>query len=326
MALSADRNTNKREGSEYSYPVAALKLIYQGALVVLDSAGNAEPGTTATGKVAVGRANARADNSSGLAAAINVSVEAGVFYWANSSGDAVTKANIGDTVYIEDDQTVCATATGKSAAGVMVDIDANGVYVETKPPVSLVSGLTAANNLSDVGSAATARTNLGVGTGDSPTFADVTTTDDVTVGDDLVVSGLCTIAETLAVTQSIVGLQKYDTKTSTYTVVNAADGDMIIEDATDNAVITLPDCAAGNKGQRLTVINSAASGAAKLSISPHSSDKIVGTIQAVDVTGVADKDIINTKATAVKGDYAVLVSDGVDTWYVIGGVGVWAGE
>lgn len=160
-ALTADRRTNEREGSDYSFPVAATTEIFMGALVVLDASGNAEPGTTATGKVAVGRSNVYIDNT-GIAAAEVVEVKAGIFNWVNSSGDPVTKAAIGDTVYVEDDQTVCATATGKSAAGVMVDIDSDGVWVETKPPVTLVSGLTAANNLSDVGTAATARANLGV--------------------------------------------------------------------------------------------------------------------------------------------------------------------
>jgi hypothetical protein len=62
------------------------------------------------------------------------------------------------------------------------------------------TGLLAANNLSDVGSASTSATNLGLGTGDSPTFADVTTTDDVVVGDDLTVTGLATVGETFDVT------------------------------------------------------------------------------------------------------------------------------
>ena len=188
-ALTADRATPERGSDDFSYPVAAAKTLYAGSLCVLDASGNCEPGTTATGKVAAGRCDKLADNSSGAAAAINAQIRAGTFRWENSSGDPVTKANIGDTVYIEDDQTVCATATGKSAAGVMVDIDSIGVWVETRPPVSLVSGLAAANNLSDLGSVATALANLGITDG----------TNSLQI-DDLQVDGLATIAETLTVT------------------------------------------------------------------------------------------------------------------------------
>jgi hypothetical protein len=109
----------------------------------------------------VGRAEEYVNNT-GAAAAENVEVRGGVYRWANSATNTLTKANIGDTVYIEDDQTVGSLATGMSAAGRMVDIDTSGVWVETYPP--MVSGLAAANNLSDVGSAATSRTNLGLDT------------------------------------------------------------------------------------------------------------------------------------------------------------------
>lgn len=160
-ALTADRATPMRDGEQFEYPMAATTEIFMGSLVVLDASGNAEPGTTAAGKVAVGRADEYVNNT-GAAAAANVKVRAGTFKWVNSSGDPVTKANIGDTVYIEDDQTVCATATGKSQAGIMVQIDTDGVWVYMRPPVALAAGLTAANNLSDVGTVATARSNLGL--------------------------------------------------------------------------------------------------------------------------------------------------------------------
>lgn len=132
--------------------------------------------------------------------------------------------------------------------------------------------------------------------------------------------------------QALSGPQKLIAGAAAYTVVTALDGDCIITTATDNAVITLPDAAAANAGQRVTVINTGANGAAKLSISPHSSDKIYGGIHGaatgdlVSFGAVTDKDIINTKATALKGDYAVLASDGSTGWYVVGGKGVWASE
>jgi hypothetical protein len=117
-----------------------------------------------------------------------------------------------------------------------------------------------------------------------------------------------------------------------YTVKNRLDNDAVIQTATDNAAITLPDCAPANKGQKITIQNTGADGAAKVSVDPHSSDKIVGGIVGsatgvpVFLSGTANKDLINTKATAKKGDYVTLMSDGVDTWFVIAGHGVFASE
>lgn len=160
MALSADRTTPQRDGIQFEYPIAAAKTCYAGALMVLDSAGNAEPGTVAAGKIPVGRCDEYVANPGG-AAAKNVKISRGIHRWNNSAIDPVTKANIGDTVYIEDDQTVRRVVGASSPAGIMIDIDSAGVWVDTSVSCALVSGLTAANNLSDVGSPATARANIG---------------------------------------------------------------------------------------------------------------------------------------------------------------------
>lgn len=170
--LAADRDTPSIAGKNFSYPMAAATEIFKGSLVVLDSSGNAEPATDASGKVAVGRA-AEYINNTGIAAAKSIDVEPGVFRWANSGSNTPTKANIGDMLYIVDDQTVDTLATSSSPAGVMVDIDDLGSWVRTEPPTSLAAGLLAANNLSDVGTLATAQTNMGIGTADVPVLAGV---------------------------------------------------------------------------------------------------------------------------------------------------------
>jgi hypothetical protein len=162
-ALTADRKTPKRDGEHFNFDVAAATEIFAGALVVLDSSGNCEPGTTATGKIAAGRAKEHVNNT-GAAGALQVEVDSGCFQFENSAGaDEITKAEIGDVCYIVDDQTVAKTdGTGtRSRAGYIRDVDADGVFVDVAPPTALVAGLTAANNLSDVGSAATSRANIG---------------------------------------------------------------------------------------------------------------------------------------------------------------------
>lgn len=132
-ALTADRNTPYRSGEDFSFPVAASTKIYAGALVCINSSNLAVNGATATGLKTVGVAQALADNSAGAASAISVSVRRGVFCFANSaSGDAIALADVGATCYVVDDQTVAKTdGTGtRSAAGIVRDVDADGVWVE----------------------------------------------------------------------------------------------------------------------------------------------------------------------------------------------------
>lgn len=168
MGLAADRNTPRRDGFRFSVVLAAAVKIYAGSIVCLDAAGNAVPGATATTLTPVGRANAQVDNSAGLAGALSVEVERGVFRYANSAdADAITRAEIGDVCYIVDDQTVAKTNGGgtRSRAGLIADIDAQGVWVELGliPGADPSGALVAANNLSDLAAAATARANLGGG-------------------------------------------------------------------------------------------------------------------------------------------------------------------
>lgn len=134
-ALAADRNTPRREGAFIRVPVAAGAKIYAGSLVARPAGGNAEPGKTATGLVALGRAEEIADNSSGADGAIHVRIRRGTFRWENSGGgDEIAATNIGGDAYIVDDQTVAATngTNTRSQAGRILGVDAKGVWVETR--------------------------------------------------------------------------------------------------------------------------------------------------------------------------------------------------
>jgi len=131
-ALTSDRNTPRAEGDVQSYPVLAATKIFAGGIVVLDAAGFARPGHTATGLIAAGRAEERIDNSAGANGDSNVKVRSGAFRYANSAaGDEITIAEIGDDCYLVDDQTVAKTdGTGtRSVAGKIVQVDAQGVWV-----------------------------------------------------------------------------------------------------------------------------------------------------------------------------------------------------
>ncbi|MGE4501979.1 MAG: hypothetical protein AB7D03_03815 [Thiomicrospira sp.] len=131
MALTKDRNTAWMNADLVAVAVAAGAKIYAGALVVINASGYAEPGSTATGLTYFGRADEYIDNTDGSNGAQVVKVRRGVaFGWANDG--SITQAHLGATCYIVDDETVAATdGTGtRSAAGKIVSIDSDGVWVE----------------------------------------------------------------------------------------------------------------------------------------------------------------------------------------------------
>lgn len=131
-ALTAERNTPRKDDPktvEKPWPVKGATTIYKGSLVALN-AGYAAPGATATSRVAVGMALETVVNA-GADGAKTIRVRQGVHKWANDGGDAIVAGDLGATVYITDDQTVSKTATGKSAAGKVEQIESDGVWVGT---------------------------------------------------------------------------------------------------------------------------------------------------------------------------------------------------
>ncbi len=111
---------------------------------------------------------------------------------------------------------------------------------------------------------------------------------------------------------------KSQTKSANYTMTAPDSGKETIID-TDAKTITLP---ATVVGYTYKFVNGGADGAVAINISPNASDKIMGA----GLTSADNKDLINTKTTAMKGDYVVLVGDGAIGWYVQEMVGTWARE
>lgn len=135
-ALSAARNIpEKAPGRELEPMPAKAQLIYEGALVVTNGA-YAAKGATATGLVAIGVAAETVDNAGGSDGDKRIRVKKGIFGFKNSaSGDLITRAEIGKTVYVVDDQTLAKTdGTGtRSAAGKVFDVDDAGtVYLDLR--------------------------------------------------------------------------------------------------------------------------------------------------------------------------------------------------
>lgn len=135
MGLSQDRNTPRRDGVLTAIAVAAATVCYAGGIACLTSGGTVQPGGVTGSLVALGVFDARADNSAGSAGDIKAEVRTGVFRFANSaSGEALAVADIGKECFIVDDQTVAKTgAGGRIVAGIVRDVDAQGVWVEFSP-------------------------------------------------------------------------------------------------------------------------------------------------------------------------------------------------
>lgn len=86
----------------------------------------------------------------------------------------------------------------------------------------------------------------------------------------------------------------------------------------DAGVITLPAV----EGMKCRVVNGGAYGTVLVTLSPNANDGIKGP----DLTAVDDKDLLNTKATANRGDYVDLEYADATGWAVTKMVGTWAKE
>lgn len=112
----------------------------------------------------------------------------------------------------------------------------------------------------------------------------------------------------------------HELKSDNYTV-DVQDSGKIIHIATDAKAFTLPDCTTC-VGLEFTIVNDGADGTVAVNISPNANDKIMGP----DIAGTDNKDQINTKSTAVRGDYMTLRSEGTAGWWIIESRGTWAEE
>ena len=96
--------------------------------------------------------------------------------------------------------------------------------------------------------------------------------------------------------------------------------------ATDALTITLPKIESHNLGMEFTFRNTGADANNIITLSPNAADAFHGTVAAVQAGGGDNKDWINTKATANKGDWCSIKAVALTDWYLTGGDGVWASE
>ncbi len=131
-ALTSERNTKRREGALRVEPVAATAKLWAGSLVMRNASGYLTCGATVAGGLGVGRAEATADNTTGVDGAKTVEYRRGVFGFATAAGaDEITQAHVGQLCYIVDDQTVAKTdgSASRSPAGIVDGIEGGVVWV-----------------------------------------------------------------------------------------------------------------------------------------------------------------------------------------------------
>lgn len=129
-ALAINRYTKYRDGLISAHPVKGGARIFKGGLVCCDADGLAVPGSDTAGLAFLGIALEEANNIGGLSGALRVRVQTqGVFSLAKSG--AITQANVGQWLYIVDDQTVslASQATNDVLCGRLEALDEQDVWV-----------------------------------------------------------------------------------------------------------------------------------------------------------------------------------------------------
>ena len=242
-------------GDRNAFPVIGSDIIFEGAAVgLVAGTGHARP--LASGDRFAGFAEAKADNSAGAAAAINVRTIANGLIELAVTGAVIT--DVGQPVYATDDNAF-SMVSGGIFIGRVHRFVSTGVAV-----VAFEASLTT---------------------------------------DPYGVTGQ-SVTETVAINKT---LDAGDTGTT----------QIITADAT---VTTLPAIADGLSGVK--IVNGGAFGTIAVTISPNAADMIMGP----GITGADNKDLINTKATARRGDYVVLEGGDADGYVVTEMVGIWARE
>lgn len=156
-------DTPERTGKTFSIPVAAATLIPAGVLVAEDASGNAINASDAAAIRVVGRCEQDVDNSAGAAGDLNAIVKEGVFKFTNSDDQPVTAAYKGKLVFVESNKAVAITSTNKCKAGLCVDFESDGVWVDTRYAhllTTVIADTTTNGEFTTQGTASTAAADL----------------------------------------------------------------------------------------------------------------------------------------------------------------------
>ena len=224
--LSANRDAREIQGRglPLNLNVIASDIIYAGGMGAVDYTGEIQPASDTVGLRVVGRIPAMKDNTADGEVS---NIEHGIFRYENSSSYPVTRACIGKTCYVEDDATVAAGSTCLVAAGIVYDVDADGVWVDQTAAALVVARMNARIYIRAI-----------TGTTDSPTAAECFQGNVLLTASN---SGATTISLPTAIAGYRVGVQRI-TATSGYDVtIHPYSGDRINSGAVNGNAVNTTD-------------------------------------------------------------------------------------
>jgi hypothetical protein len=105
-------------------------VLYAGAMLAVDYADEAQPAADTAGLKVLGRCPLGLDNADD---GLETAIEQGIFQYANSATYPVPRSAIGQVCYVADDNTVAGWSTNLVPAGLVYDVDDNGVWVNQRP-------------------------------------------------------------------------------------------------------------------------------------------------------------------------------------------------
>lgn len=230
----SDRNTQMMDAEIIAFSVAASTTIEAGKLVAVNAAGYAVEAADTAGLIVHGRAEEKVDNSSGSNGDKTVKVRRNkAFKYANSSGNAATIANIGDNLYVEDDETVSTDGgTNSIVAGKCLGVESDGVWIVIDPDFILNQTITDLTTLvNDIraklkGDYILNATGLGVGS----TAANV-----ASIAFDFIINGVGYKKAAVAAGTALSGDDIPDGTYGAWRLEIGADGTVDIIEAADNA-------------------------------------------------------------------------------------------
>lgn len=132
-AATADIDTPEIKSPRFlagKFTVLNDAVLFAGAMLALDYADEIQPAADTAGLRVIGRCPLGMDNA---ADGLTSQVEQGLFQYANSATYPVPRSAIGQVCYVEDDATVGGFSTNLVPAGIVYDVDDDGVWVDQRP-------------------------------------------------------------------------------------------------------------------------------------------------------------------------------------------------